>query len=62
MSHLPLARETPSATAPYLSRVKCVQLTDPRALPLADLQDFIEQLHALVPGGLSNKLQKQLLG
>jgi predicted DNA-binding protein (MmcQ/YjbR family) len=39
-----------------------LKLTDPKALPLADLKDLVERSHALVPGGLSKKLQKQLLG
>jgi predicted DNA-binding protein (MmcQ/YjbR family) len=50
------------APAPCLARVKWVQLTDPKALPLADLKDLVERSHALVLGGLSKKLQKQLLG
>ena len=50
------------APAPYLARVKWVQLTDPKALPLPDLKALVERSHALVLAGLSKKLQKQLLG
>ena len=50
------------APAPYLARVKWVQLTDPKALPLPDLKALVERSHALVLGGLPKKLQKQLLG
>ena len=50
------------APAPYLARVKWVQLTDPKALPLPDLKALVERSHALVLAGLPKKLQKQLLG
>ena len=50
------------APAPYLAPVKRVQLTEPRALPLADLKDLVRSSHALALGGLSKKSQKQLPG
>jgi predicted DNA-binding protein (MmcQ/YjbR family) len=50
------------APAPYLARAKWVQLTEPKALPLADLKALVERSHALVLGGLSKKFQEQLLG
>jgi len=48
--------------APYLARVKWVQLKDPRALPLADLRALVERAHALVLAKLPKKLQRELLG
>jgi predicted DNA-binding protein (MmcQ/YjbR family) len=48
--------------APYLARVKWVQLQDPKALPLADLKALVERSHALVLAGLSKKLQREILG
>jgi predicted DNA-binding protein (MmcQ/YjbR family) len=54
--------DTGFAPAPYLARVKWVQLTEPKALPLAHLKDLVERSRALVLGGLSKKFQNQLLG
>ena len=48
------------APAPYLARVKWVQLKDPKALPLADLKALVSRSHALVFAGLSKKLQREL--
>ncbi|MDM4764567.1 MmcQ/YjbR family DNA-binding protein [Pelomonas sp. SE-A7] len=48
--------------APYLARVKWVKLSDPKALPLAELKALVERSHALVLAGLTKKLQKQILG
>jgi predicted DNA-binding protein (MmcQ/YjbR family) len=50
------------APAPYLARVKWVQLQDAKALPLADLKALVERSHALVLAGLSKKLQRDILG
>lgn len=49
------------APAPYLARVKWVQLSDPQALPLADLKALVSRSHALVLARLPRKLQKELL-
>ena len=49
------------APAPYLARVKWVQLKDPKALPLPDLKALVSRSHALVFAGLTKKLQKELL-
>jgi len=49
------------APAPYLARVKWVQLSDPKALPLAELKHLVERSHALVLAGLPKKLQKEIL-
>jgi predicted DNA-binding protein (MmcQ/YjbR family) len=49
------------APAPYLARVKWVQLGDPRALPLAALKGLISRSHELVLQRLPKKLQKELL-
>lgn len=50
------------APAPYLARVKWVQLKHPRALPRAELEALVRRSHALVLGKLSQKLQRQILG
>ena len=50
------------APAPYLARVKWVQLKDPKALPLAELAALITRSHALVLARLPKKLQRELLG
>ena len=50
------------APAPYLARVKWVQLSDPKALPLSDLKALVTRSHALVLARLPKKLQKDLLG
>ena len=49
------------APAPYLARVKWVQLRDPKALPLKDLKALVERSHTLVLAGLSKKLQREIL-
>jgi predicted DNA-binding protein (MmcQ/YjbR family) len=49
------------APAPYLARVKWVQLTDPKALPLAQLKALVTRSHELVLARLPKKLQKELL-
>jgi predicted DNA-binding protein (MmcQ/YjbR family) len=49
------------APAPYLARVKWVQLSDARALPLADLKALVSRSHELVLQRLPKKLQKELL-
>jgi predicted DNA-binding protein (MmcQ/YjbR family) len=49
------------APAPYLARSKWVQLSDPKALPLADLKALVTQSHALVLERLPKKLQRELL-
>ena len=49
------------APAPYLARVKWVQLSDPQGLPLADLKMLVTRSHALVLATLTKKLQKELL-
>ena len=49
------------APAPYLARVKWVQLSDAKALPLADLKALVERSHALVLASLTKKLQKEIL-
>jgi len=50
------------APAPYLARVKWVQLSDPKALPLAELKALVSQSHALVLAKLSKKRQREILG
>ena len=50
------------APAPYLARVKWVQLKDPKALPLAALKALVTQSHALVLAGLPKKRQREILG
>lgn len=49
------------APARYLARVKWVQLTDPKALPLAELKALVTRSHELVLARLPKKLQKELL-
>jgi predicted DNA-binding protein (MmcQ/YjbR family) len=49
------------APAPYLARVKWVQLSDPQALPLADLKALVSRSHELVLARLPKKLQRELL-
>ena len=49
------------APAPYLARVKWVKLSDPKALPLADLRQLVERSHALVLASLPKKIQKEVL-
>ena len=49
------------APAPYLARVKWVQLSDAKALPLADLKALVSRSHALVLASLTKKLQKEIL-
>ena len=48
--------------APYLARVKWVQLRDPKALPLGDLKALVERSHALVLAGLSRKRLREIPG
>lgn len=48
--------------APYLARVKWVQLQDPSALPLDELKALVSRSHELVLGKLPKKLQRELLG
>lgn len=48
------------APAPYLARVKWVQLSDPKALPLADLKALVSRSHELVFSGLTKKKQREL--
>ncbi|MDN3923119.1 MmcQ/YjbR family DNA-binding protein [Roseateles violae] len=48
------------APAPYMARHRWVQLSDPRALPLADLKALVERSYQLVRAGLSKKLQASL--
>ena len=50
------------APAPYLARAKWVQLTDPKALPLADLKALVARSHALVLATLTKKLKRELSG
>lgn len=50
------------APAPYLARVKWVRLSDPKALPLAELKALVERSHALVLGKLPKKRQQEILG
>jgi len=49
------------APAPYLARVKWVQLSDPKALPLTQLKALVTRSHELVLAKLPKKLQKELL-
>jgi predicted DNA-binding protein (MmcQ/YjbR family) len=49
------------APAPYLARVKWVQLSDPKALPLAELKALVTQSHALVLATLTKKMQRDIL-
>ena len=50
------------APAPYLARVRWVRLSDPKALPLAELKALVGRSHALVFGGLPKKRQKEIIG
>ncbi len=50
------------APAPYLARVKWVQLKNAKALPLAELKALVARSHALVLAKLPKKLQKELIG
>jgi predicted DNA-binding protein (MmcQ/YjbR family) len=50
------------APAPYLARHHWVKLSDPKALPLAELKALVERSHALVLAGLTKKLQREILG
>jgi predicted DNA-binding protein (MmcQ/YjbR family) len=50
------------APAPYLARAKWVQLSDPKALPLAELKTLVERSHALVLAALPKKVQREILG
>jgi predicted DNA-binding protein (MmcQ/YjbR family) len=50
------------APAPYLARVKWVQLKNPKALPLTELKALVSRSHALVLAKLSKKLQREILG
>jgi predicted DNA-binding protein (MmcQ/YjbR family) len=43
------------AHAPYLARAKWVQLTDPKALPLAELKALVARSHALIAAKLTKK-------
>ena len=47
--------------APYLARVKWVQLTDPKALPLAELKSLVSRSHELVLATLPKKRQRELV-
>jgi predicted DNA-binding protein (MmcQ/YjbR family) len=48
------------APAPYLARVKWVQLTDPKALPLAELKALVTRSHAIVAGKLPRKVRREI--
>jgi predicted DNA-binding protein (MmcQ/YjbR family) len=50
------------APAPYLARHHWVQLSDPKALPLAELKALVERSHALVLAKLPKKQQAAILG
>jgi predicted DNA-binding protein (MmcQ/YjbR family) len=50
------------APAPYLARVKWVQVQNPRALPLAELKALVNDSHRLVLAGLPKKSLRQILG
>ena len=50
------------APAPYLARVKWVQLKDPKALPLAELKALVTRSHELVLARLPAKTRRELLG
>jgi predicted DNA-binding protein (MmcQ/YjbR family) len=47
--------------APYLARVKWVQVKNAKALPLSELKALVTRSHELVLGKLSKKLQRELL-
>lgn len=46
--------------APYLARAHWVQVTDPKALPLADLKALVTRSHALVAARLTRKQREAL--
>lgn len=46
--------------APYLARVKWVQVKAPHALRDGDLDTLVRRSHALVAAGLTKKLQREL--
>jgi len=48
------------APAPYAARYHWVQVSDPKALPLAELKALVERSYALVRAKLPKKLQAQL--
>lgn len=50
------------APAPYLARVKWVNVSDPKALPVAELKALVSRAHALVTGRLTKKRQREILG
>ena len=50
------------APAPYLARVKWVRLSEPKALPSAELKTLVERSHALVLASLPKRRQKEILG
>jgi predicted DNA-binding protein (MmcQ/YjbR family) len=48
------------APAPYLARAKWVQVSDPRALPVAELKALVTRSHALVAAKLTKKRRLEL--
>ena len=48
------------APAPYMARHRWVQLSDPKALPLAELKALVERSHALVLAKLPKRLRVEL--
>lgn len=48
------------APAPYAARHHWVQVSDPKALPLAELKALVDRSYVLVRARLSKKLQEQL--
>ena len=45
------------APAPYVARFRWVAVSDPKALPLAELKALVERSHALVAAKLNRKLR-----
>jgi predicted DNA-binding protein (MmcQ/YjbR family) len=48
------------APAPYLARAKWVQVSDPKALPAAELKALVTRSHALVAAKLTKKQRVEL--
>jgi predicted DNA-binding protein (MmcQ/YjbR family) len=46
--------------APYLARARWVQVSDPKALPLAELKALVSRSHALVAAKLTRKQRSEL--
>ena len=48
--------------APYLARARWVRVSDPKALPLAELKALVSRSHALILAKCTKRLQRELGG